>query len=199
MTSLVVLASCLPSPFWYVFLLLLFPLISHHLHSCTLVTLKWNICVRRALLPVLLLIPLVFIGRSMPMTLMALLGSALLAAIQMSLATPFLKAQGRWVLLHPCSLSFLLLHPNTCSNNLSFKIQPTVQEHEELVWPTGNLKLELTKYSRQPWWRGCQWWWWRWWWWWWCWRFRVYSEPSAEKEALPMILQKDIQIDIDTA
>ena len=49
---------------------------------------------------------------------------------------------------NPCSLSILLLHPNTCSNNLSFKIQPTIQEHEELIWPMGNLKLELTKYSR---------------------------------------------------
>ena len=40
------------------------------------------------------------------------------------------------------------MHLNTCSNNLSFKIQPTVQEHEELVLLTGNLKLELTEYSR---------------------------------------------------
>jgi len=41
------------------------------------------------------------------------------------------------------------LHPNTCSNNLSFKIQVTVQEHEELILPAGNLKLELTEYSWQ--------------------------------------------------
>lgn len=49
--------------------------------------------------------------------------------------------EGTWAV---SSLSFLLLHPNTCSNNLSFEIQPTIQEHEELVWLKGNLKLELT-------------------------------------------------------
>ena len=38
---------------------------------------------------------------------------------------------------------------NTCSNNLSFKIQPIVQEYEELVLLVGNLKLELTEYSWQ--------------------------------------------------
>ena len=38
---------------------------------------------------------------------------------------------------------------NTCSNNLSFKIQPIVQEYEELVLLVGNLKLELTEYSQQ--------------------------------------------------
>ena len=41
------------------------------------------------------------------------------------------------------------MHLNTCSNNLSFKIQPTVQEHEELVLLVGNLKLDLTEYSQQ--------------------------------------------------
>ena len=41
------------------------------------------------------------------------------------------------------------MHLNTCSNNLSFKIQPTVQKHEKLVWLAGNLKLELTEYSWQ--------------------------------------------------
>ena len=38
---------------------------------------------------------------------------------------------------------------NTCSNNLSFKIQPTIQEYKKLVLLVGNLKLELTEYSRQ--------------------------------------------------
>ncbi|KAK9996736.1 hypothetical protein SO802_021422 [Lithocarpus litseifolius] len=33
--------------------------------------------------------------------------------------------------------------------SLSFKIQPTIQEHEEFVLLAGNLKLELIKYSRQ--------------------------------------------------
>ena len=106
MTSSVGLALCLLSPFQYVFLLLLFSLISHHLHSCTLVTFKWKFCVRRALLSVFLLIPPVYLGQSIPTTLMALLGSTLLATIQMSQATPFLKAHGRWVLFYPCSLSF---------------------------------------------------------------------------------------------
>ena len=33
--------------------------------------------------------------------------------------------------------------------NLSiFKLQPIIQEHEELVWLAGNLKLEVTNYSR---------------------------------------------------
>ena len=41
------------------------------------------------------------------------------------------------------------MHLNTCSNNLSSKIQPTVHEHEEPVLLAGNLKLELTKYSQQ--------------------------------------------------
>ena len=93
--------------------------------------------------------PPIYLGRSMPMALMALLERALLAAIQMSQATPFLKAPRQWVLFHPYSFSFLSLHLNTYSNNLSFKIQPTVQEHEELVLLAGNLKIELTEYSRQ--------------------------------------------------
>ena len=42
-----------------------------------------------------------------------------------------------------------LLHHNTCSNSLFFKIQPTVQKHEELVLLAGNLKLKLIEYSRQ--------------------------------------------------
>ena len=119
---LVGLASCLPSPFQYVFLLLLFPLTNHHLHFCTLVTLKWNTCVKRALLSMLLLILPIRLNRSMLTTLMALLGSALLAAIQMSQATLSLKAHRWWVLIHSCSFSFPFLHLNTYSNNLSFKI-----------------------------------------------------------------------------
>ena len=42
-----------------------------------------------------------------------------------------------------------LLHHNTCSNSLFFKIQPTVQEHEELVLLARNLKLKLIEYSWQ--------------------------------------------------
>ena len=34
--------------------------------------------------------------------------------------------------------------------NLSFfEPQPTIQEHEELVWLVGNLKLEVTNYLRE--------------------------------------------------
>jgi len=29
-----------------------------------------------------------------------------------------------------------------------FELQPTIQEHEELVWLAENLKLEVTNYSR---------------------------------------------------
>ena len=31
----------------------------------------------------------------------------------------------------------------------SFQIQPITQEHEELIWLAGNLKLEVTEYSRR--------------------------------------------------
>ena len=31
----------------------------------------------------------------------------------------------------------------------SFQIQPITQKHEELVWLAGNLKLEVTEYSRR--------------------------------------------------
>ena len=120
---------------------------SYHLHSYTLVTFKWNIYVRRALLPMLLLIP-----PRLPWSVYAYGpdGFAWERPIgrNTNMATPFLKAPRQWVIFHPYSLSFLLLLPNTCSNILSFKIQPTVYEHKELIWLAGNLKLELTKYSR---------------------------------------------------
>ena len=34
------------------------------------------------------------------------------------------------------------------TNPSIFKLQPTIQEHEELVWLAGNLKLEVTNYSK---------------------------------------------------
>ena len=47
-------------------------------------------------------------------------------------------------------LSFLFLLLLTLVLTLSsFQIQPTVQEQEKLVWLTRNVKLEVTKYSRQ--------------------------------------------------
>ena len=66
--------------------------ISHHLHSCTLVTFKQNTCVRLALLLVFSLTLLVCLARSMLMALMALLGSVPLATIQLSQSTLFLMA-----------------------------------------------------------------------------------------------------------
>ena len=61
---------------------------------------------------------------------------------------PFLE--GARVVSSPSFLSLLFLSPNTCSNTLFFfKIQPIIQEHEELVWLIGNLKLEMSKCSRQ--------------------------------------------------
>ena len=46
-------------------------------------------------------------------------------------------------------LSFLFLLLSTLVLTLSFfQIQPTVQEHEELVWLAGSLKLEVTEYSK---------------------------------------------------
>ena len=41
------------------------------------------------------------------------------------------------------SLFFFLV-----TNPSFFELQPTIQEHEELVWLVGNLKLEVTNYSR---------------------------------------------------
>lgn len=75
-------------------LALLLILINHYLHSFTLVTLKRNTYVRRALLRVLSLIPPVSLV-NMPTALTALLRSALLAAIPMSWATLFLNAPRR--------------------------------------------------------------------------------------------------------
>ena len=40
------------------------------------------------------------------------------------------------------SLSFWVTNPSF------FKLQLTIQEYEELVWLAGNLKLEVTNYSR---------------------------------------------------
>ena len=46
-------------------------------------------------------------------------------------------------------LSFLFLHLSTLVLTLSsFQIQLTMEKHEEFVWLIGNLRLEVTKYSR---------------------------------------------------
>ena len=44
-----------------------------------------------------------------------------------------------------CHSSLLVLVTNTSF----FDLQPTIQEHEELVWLAGNLKSEVTNYSRE--------------------------------------------------
>ena len=45
-------------------------------------------------------------------------------------------------------LFFLLSLIFWVTNPSFFELQPTIQEHEELVWLVGNLKLEVTNYSR---------------------------------------------------
>ena len=47
-------------------------------------------------------------------------------------------------------LSFLFSHLSILVPTLSSsQFQPIVEVHEEFVWLVGNLKLEVTKYSRQ--------------------------------------------------
>ena len=65
------------------------------LHSCTLVTFKWNICIRLALLLVLLLTIPTYLDQSMLIALTALLERVLLSVIQMSRVIPFLRAHGQ--------------------------------------------------------------------------------------------------------
>ena len=43
---------------------------------------------------------------------------------------------------------FLLALSLWVTNPSFFKLQLTIQEYEELVWLAGNLKLEVTNYSR---------------------------------------------------
>ena len=43
-----------------------------------------------------------------------------------------------------CQISLLVL----VTNPSFFELQPTIQEHEELVWLTGNLTLEVPNYLR---------------------------------------------------
>ena len=45
-------------------------------------------------------------------------------------------------------LFFLLSLFFWATNPSFFKLQPTIQEHKELVWLAGNLKLKVTNYSR---------------------------------------------------
>ena len=45
--------------------------------------------------------------------------------------------------------SWFLLHLSIAYSNLfPFTFQPIIQEHKELVWLVGNLKLEVTQYLK---------------------------------------------------
>ena len=49
----------------------------------------------------------------------------------------------------PLFFSFFLLSLSFSVTNPSFfELQPTIQEHEELVWLAGNLMLKVTNYSK---------------------------------------------------
>ena len=99
---------------------------------------------KRDLLLVSLLILHTFLGRSMLMAKMALLGSMPCPVILRSWAILSLPTLERWVLL-----PFFLSHFVSVTNPSFFELQCTIQEHEELVWLAGNLKLEVTNYSSE--------------------------------------------------
>ena len=66
------------------------------------------------------------------------------------MAYPFLKGTQVVSSLPSLTLSFLSSYLLiTYSNIVFFSIQPTIQEHEEHVQLVGNLKLQVTEYSRQ--------------------------------------------------
>ena len=48
----------------------------------------------------------------------------------------------------PLFLPFLSSLFFSITNPSFFELQPTIQKHKELVWLAGNLKLEVTNYSR---------------------------------------------------
>ena len=53
-----------------------------------------------------------------------------------------------WVVSTSFPLFFLLSLIFLVTNPSFFELQPTIQEHEELVWLARNLKLGVTNYSR---------------------------------------------------
>ena len=67
----------------------------------------------------------------------------------MSWVIPSLRVHKGWIssIFIPCTF-FFAFHRLVLTLS-SFHIQPTVTEHEELIWLSKNLKLEVTKYSRQ--------------------------------------------------
>ena len=106
-------------------------------------------CNRRDLLMVSPMTLHISLGRFMFMALTALLGSVQFPVILMSWAILFLPVHGRWVLHSLCSFSFWHSSLSISVTNPSFfELQPTLQEHEELAWLAGNLKLKVTNYSR---------------------------------------------------
>ena len=61
----------------------------------------------------------------------------------------FLPTPGWWVLPSPCSFCFCHFSLSDLVTSPSFfKLQPTIQELEELVWLARNLKLEVANYLR---------------------------------------------------
>ena len=119
--------------------------------SFTLFVMTSNVenCNKRNLLPMSQLILHISLGRSILMALMALLRNMLCPIIPMSWAILFLPIHWRWVLHSLCSFSFWHFSLSSSATNPSFfELQPTIQEHKELVWLAGNLKLEVTNYSR---------------------------------------------------
>lgn len=104
---------------------------------------------RISLLQVSLLTLHTILGRSMLMAQMALFESAMCQVILMSWAIISLPTLRQWVRSSLYSFSFYQFSIFVSVINLSFfEMQPTIQEHEEMVWLPRDLKLEVTNYSR---------------------------------------------------
>ena len=55
----------------------------------------------------------------------------------------------QWVLSSFCFSFFAVSFLVPVTNLSSFQLQPIIQEHKELVWLVGNLKLEVNNYLRE--------------------------------------------------
>ena len=107
-------------------------------------------CNRGDLLLVSPLILRTSFGRSMLVVLMALLRSVLCPVILMSWAILSFPTLERWVLFSLCPFSFCQISLFVSVTIPSFfELQPTIQDHEELVWLAKNLKLDVTNYMRE--------------------------------------------------
>ena len=145
MSSSMILGLCPPLLLRYVFFLSLFPF-SHSFLHCLIF--KWKPYVRLAPLLVPINPPclpwLVYVY--------ILDGFARECAVGHNtnvMGYHFLKGTSTVSSFPLLALSFLFVSyiPQSLVLTLSsFSIQPTVQEHEELVWLSGNFKLEVTEY-----------------------------------------------------